>query len=236
MKTKTLITLLIILFAFLTEIDAQKEKIRENYLGFNFAGQMHSTFTDLAFIYENRDENNDTIIGRSDFYKYSYGFGLSYKNFREKLVGLAIELNYSKKGGYNEFQYDINNDDSLNITFYHYLDYIELPVMMNMRFGWKKIKFNLYAGPTVAWLIKEDLTILEETFGREYKTEADFNFEFGINGGGGISWQIGDHHMVELSGRYSHGLTNIFRFETINNAVFNQNQVVSVRAHYYYRF
>ena len=211
-------------------------QLKENYLGFNVAGNIYSTFTDTDFFFENRDQNFDTIITQEDFYRYSYAFGLSYKNFKEKLVGINLELNYIKKGGYNEFHEDINGNDSLAIMFQHDLEYIELPFMMNLRFGWKRLKLNFYGGPHVAWLIGQEITILENTFGRQYKDKADFNFEFGVNGGGGISYQIGKHHMIELGVRYSHGITNVFKFETINSAVFNQNQAISARAHYYYRF
>lgn len=196
---------------------------------------MFGVVTNPEFLYENRNEYGESII--NSIYNYGWTSGIAYKNYSQKSVGLALELNYIKKGGYNEFIFDTDSltADSTNILFKHELEYIEFPFMMNIRFGKKKLKINLYGGPNISYLIKEKINFLEETYGKSYKSGADMKFEFGLNGGGGISYQIGKN-VIEIGMRYSHSLTNIFKYESINSAVYNQNQVISARFHYYYIF
>ncbi|MCD4792072.1 MAG: PorT family protein [Bacteroidales bacterium] len=215
---------------------SQKDTIRDNYIGINGGVTMYAIVTENKFEYEDFFKtNNEQII--SSLYQNAWTAGIAYKNFSEKSVGTALELNYEKKGGYNVFLYDLdeNTEDSTAVLFKHDLEYVEFTFMMNLRFGKKKLKFNLYGGPYISYLFKEKITFLSETSGIQYKTRADSKFDFGVNGGGGISYQFGKN-IVELGVRISQGLINIFEYQSINSALLNQNQVISARFHYYYIF
>lgn len=215
---------------------SQKDTIRDNYIGINGGVTMYAIVTENKFEYEDFFKtNNEQII--SSLYQNAWTAGIAYKNFSEKSVGTALELNYVKKGGYNVFLYDLdeNTEDSTAVLFKHDLEYVEFTFMMNLRFGKKKLKFNLYGGPHISYLFKEKITFLSETSGIQYKTRADSKFDFGVNGGGGISYQFGKN-IIELGMRISQGLINIFEYQSINSALFNQNQVISARFHYYYIF
>lgn len=233
---KIIISILGFIIISVGNIYSQKDTIRDNYIGINGGVTMYAVLTDAEFQYEGFFSTvNEQII--TSLYQNAWTAGITYKNFSEKYVGIALEINYIKKGGYNVFLYDLNEntEDTTAVLFRHDLEYVEFPFMMNLRFGNKKLKLNLYGGPHISYLFKEKITFLSDPPGKEFKTSADSNFDFGINGGGGFSYQIGKN-VIEIGMRYSHGLINIFKYKTINNALFNQNQVISARFQYYYNF
>ena len=214
----------------------ENEIIKENYIGLSGGATMYAVVTEKEFIDEDFIEKlkKQSI---TSFYNNGWTAGIAYKNFSEKFVGLALEFNYIKKGGYNLFLYDLdeNTTDTVTVLFKHDLEYVELPFMMNLRFGKNKLKLNLYGGPNISYLFNQEIIFLSETYGKSYKPGADLKFEFGINGGGGISYQFGKN-IFELGMKFSQGLTNIFEYQSINSALRNQNQVTSARFHYYYIF
>jgi len=169
-------------------------------------------------------------------YLQNYSLGISYKAFMEKSAGLLVELNYVKKGGYNNYFYDTDTStvDALLILFRQDLDYIEIPVLTDIRIGKKNGRIHFYGGPHIAYLIKQNVTFLESNYGREYLTKTDKKFDFGLNAGLGYGYYFGKS-TVELSIRYSHSLSNIFEQQTINKAFVSQNQVVSASLYYYFK-
>lgn len=230
-KTGGLVLIFLILFS--TSFGQDTTKINEHYIGLHGAAVISTIFSeyDLDVI--------DDVSGMDiQFTPYlqGYSFGISYKTFMEKSAGLLVELNYVKKGGYNNFFYDTDTStvDSKLVLFRQDLDYIEMPVLTDIRIGKKNGRIHFYGGPHIAYLIKQNVTLLESDNGKVYLTKTDKKIDFGLNVGLGYGYSFGKS-TVELSIKYSHSLSNIFEQQTINKAFVSQNQVVSGMLYYYYK-
>ncbi len=231
---RKLIFILLILTTFSLRGKTQdKEEIPfvpEHLFGFTGGVNMVSVFSEEPLTYT--DIQGNLLV--SSPYILRYAGGLSYKYISGKNIGLLAELNYTQKGGYNEFLFDKNGSVTDSILFNHQLDYIEFSFLTDVRLGKNHSKINLYLGPHIAYLFKQNLIILEDTFGKEYVNGTDIKFEAGINAGGGYSFHFNKGE-IELKFLYIHDFTNIFESKTINDFSFNQNQVYSLSLAYYYK-
>ena len=230
---KHLVVILLSVFAFQANSFAQEDSIfvPEHLIGFTGGINMVSVFSEGPLTYTDRAGN---YIVSSPYLFRNIG-GLSYKYISGKNVGLLAELTYNQKGGYNEFMFDKSGNVTDSILFNHQLDYAEIAFLTNVRLGKKHSKINLYLGPHAAYLLKQNLIFLEDTYGKDYATGTNLKFEFGIDIGGGYSFHFNKGE-IELRFLYNHDFTNIFDEKTVNNFSFNQNQVYSVSLSYYYKF
>ncbi|RLD53304.1 MAG: hypothetical protein DRI94_00215 [Bacteroidetes bacterium] len=230
---KHLVVILLSVFAFQANSFAQEDSIfvPEHLIGFTGGINMVSVFSEGPLTYTDRAGN---YIVSSPYLFRNIG-GLSYKYISGKNVGLLVELTYNQKGGYNEFMFDKSGNVTDSILFNHQLDYAEIAFLTNVRLGKKHSKINLYLGPHAAYLLKQNLILLEDIYGKDYTTGTNLNFEFGIDIGGGYSFHFNKGE-IELRFLYNHDFTNIFDEKTVNNFSFNQNQVYSVSLSYYYKF
>lgn len=230
---KHLVVILLSVFAFQANSFAQEDSIfvPEHLIGFTGGINMVSVFSEGPLTYTDRAGN---YIVSSPYLFRNIG-GLSYKYISGKNVGLLVELTYNQKGGYNKFLFDKSGNVTDSILFNHQLDYAEIAFLTNVRLGKKHSKINLYLGPHAAYLLKQNLIFLEDTYGKDYATGTNLKFEFGIDIGGGYSYHFNKGE-IELRFLYNHDFTNIFDEKTVNNFSFNQNQVYSVSLSYYYTF
>jgi len=230
---KHLVVILLSVFAFQANSFAQEDSIfvPEHLIGFTGGINMVSVFSEGPLTYTDRAGN---YIVSSPYLFRNIG-GLSYKYISGKNVGLLVELTYNQKGGYNKFLFDKSGNVTDSILFNHQLDYAEIAFLTNVRLGKKHSKINLYLGPHAAYLLKQNLIFLEDTYGKDYATGTNLKFEFGIDIGGGYSYHFNKGE-IELRFLYNHDFTNIFDEKTVNNFSFNQNQVYSVSLSYYYKF
>lgn len=215
----------IILFLLLINITGFSQKNRfesEHYLGAKFGVNMH-------FIV-----NDGTLIPGP--YNFGLNYGLVYKYFAEQNAGLSLGLNYVQKGGFGYFIADEDPEtvDTSVVIFRHRLEYLEFPILMNLRFGKKHSRFNLYLGPGLSYLYKQKIFFLDDTYGKTYKTGTDHKFEFAINAGGGYSFHFSKGEL-ELNIMYTHGLTNVFKPQTVNNTLYNQTQMFAASLNYYFK-
>lgn len=229
---KCLIIILFISLSFNINLFAQEDSVfvPEHLIGITGGMNMVAIFSEEPLTYTDRQGN---YIVSSPYLFRNLG-GISYKYISGKNVGLLVELLYNQKGGYNEFMFDKQGNVSDSILFNHQLDYLEFSFLTDVRLGKKHSKINLYFGPHADYLFKQNLNILEDTFGKEYVNGTDIKFEFGINVGGGYSFHFNKGE-VELRFIYNHDFTNIFEEKTVNNFSFNQNQVYSLSLSYYYK-
>jgi hypothetical protein len=218
-------------------LEAQNNsKVNEHFIGlhggYGFSAIYNETNSEVYFYYD--DFNKKAIETRS--YIPGYSFGISYKPFLERLAGLNIELNYVKKGGYNNFYYDIFSDpgDSIYVLFEQRFDYIELPILTNIRIGKKNSRINFYGGPHIAYLLNQNIRFLESTYGRTYQIKTGNKFDFGLNAGMGYGYCFGKS-TVEFVVKYSHSLSNIYEQQTINKSFLSQNQVISGSLYYFFK-
>ncbi len=227
-----LIIILLFIVSF-PDIKAQEEPsfIPEHLIGITGGAGIVSVFSESILTYTDRQGN---LLVNSP-YILRYSGGLSYKYISGKNVGILTELNYIQKGGYNEFMFDINGNVTDSVLFNHKLDYAELSFMTDIRFGKKHGKINLFLGPHIAYLVKQNLILLEDTYGNEYVNKTNVKFETGISVGGGYSFNFNKGE-AELKIIYKHDYTNIFQEKSINNFSFNQNQVILASLSYYYKY
>lgn len=150
--------------------------------------------------------------------KGSPTFGLTTRYVCEKyfctICAIQLELNYSQLG-WKEFI-----EDGSGNTYTRSLNYIQLPMLMQMGWGREKkgLKFLFEAGPQVGLYLNGE----EEKGGGEWNTsnrpnnvthqygkEPDNAFDYGITAGLGLELSTGIGHFM-LVGRYYYGLGDIF--------------------------
>ncbi len=227
MRKLTIILFAVLVYSTLFSQDTEWET--QNYIGINAGGSLTSIF----LIYQ----DSDSSLGFSNPYLNSYTGGLSFKSFSEGFIGISVDINYVRKGGYSEFTYDDTLAVTSAVLFTYIPSYIELKPLMNIRTGKKRSHINIYAGPHISWLIKDEIEFSPdaEISGHTYKQTADSKFEFGLNGGLGYSFDF-KKSSVELRFLYSHALTTVFEAETSHiDQWFIQNQVMSASLVYYYK-
>ena len=230
---KYFIIILLTIFASF-DLKAQEDKpafIPEHLIGFTGGVNMVSIFSEGTLSYT--DASGNFLI--TNPYLIRKNAGLSYKYISGKNIGLLLESSYSQKGGYNEFMFDVNGNVTDSTLVNHQADYIDFSFLTNVRLGKKHSKINLYLGPHLSYLYKQNIIFIENTYGREFVNKTDIKFEYGINIGGAYSFNFNKGE-VELRFLYIHDFSNIFKEKTVNNFSFNQNQVYQLNLSYYYKF
>ncbi len=226
-RMKKLIVLIFLGSLSFSSFSQEKEWKTHHYLGV-FAGGGNSN---LNLIYSDPDKT----LKIKNPYVISSNFGLSYKRFSEKNIGLTIDLKYVKKGGYSEFNVNYEGEILNSAIQYKYIpEYIELTPLMNLSLGKKRTHLNIFFGPHISYLLKDKVYLLLET-SNIYKTSADKKIELGLDLGTGLDFEFFKND-VELRVLYSFGLTNMFNAnETYNNLWFIQNRVILGSLYYYYK-
>ena len=106
--------------------------------------------------------------------------------------------------------------------------------MMNLRFGKGHSRINFYLGPSISYIYRQELIVLEETLGRFYKAGTDSKIEFAVNIAAGYAFSFNKGE-VELNLMFSQGLTNVFEVQSINTSLYNQTQAITASLYYYYK-
>jgi hypothetical protein len=207
-----------------------KEWQNINYVGI----RVGSVKSSINLIY------NDPLISieKEDATLRSLSFGLSFKNFSEKIgmlnVGISTDLNYVQKGGYGEFNLDINSVKVNNTLFKYIPTYIELNPLMDLNLGKKSFHVSVLAGPHFSYIIKEQITINTESINK-FVQKADNKFAFGLDFGAGLDFEFG-RSCIELRYMYGLGFTDIFDAQKINtNLWYDQNRASYGLLYYYYK-
>ncbi|PID88229.1 MAG: hypothetical protein CSB06_01980 [Bacteroidia bacterium] len=207
--------------------------ISEHYFGLHCGGVLTSIATQHTSAHF---DDFAKIPITPEVQKKGLDAGLAFKYFSEKHFGLLMELNFTGKGGANEFLYDLDEgtSDSALVSYSHDLKSLEMPLMMDIRFGKKHLQLHLYGGMHLAWIFSEQIELLEPDGGRKYPRHSDYTFDGGIDAGVGISYQFSQHYL-ELGFRYSRGLINSFKAYSINESFYTKNKAYIVGLHYFYR-
>ncbi len=231
---KSYVHIILFCLIFSGSLDAQniqeKPFVREHLIGLTVGMNKVGFFSEGTLSYT--DINDEFIVSSPLLFRYAAG--ISYKYITGKNTGLLCELLYNQKGGYNEFAFDMEGN-STNITLVnHKADYAELSLLTNVHLGKKKSIVNLYLGPHIAFLIKQNIIFLEETYGKTFTKKTSKKFAYGINAGAGYSFHFNKGE-VEMRILYNHDFSNIFPEKSVNNFSFNQNQVLALSLSYYYK-
>ncbi len=170
-----------------------------------------------------------------------YSFGISYRSFLQKHVGLQLELNYITKGGYNFYDKDKLSEnegvDTLGLDqstiFSLNLNYIELPFFMQIRLG-KKNQIKINFGSHIGYLISQKNTFTSNKITGEYNDAVDNKTEYGVSLGLGFTRLLGKN-TIDLDARYSRSWVNLFKYKSINKSIVNQNQAFIISLSFYFK-
>ena len=209
------------IFLFIYQSYAQKEDISEKYFGIKSG----IVFSALNFgIVEETLNINTGFTG-----------GVNYRYFNQKTVGIQIELNYSSRGGQSYIEkskLNIANDTTGNIYFNINTKYIEFPFLMHLRFG-DKYMLEFHFGSYLSYVFSQDITYEENTTNYSNKHYIENKFDYGINLGIGYGVKL-NKGTLDFEIRYSNGLTNIYKRNSINSSIISQNQAVIFSLYYFW--
>lgn len=142
--------------------------------------------------------------------------GISYL---QKNVGLQFELNYSQKGWKQVF----NTGEPDFVTD---LDYVELPILINLYLGKRKTRFFINLGTYIEYLIRVKAGATPTDVGNSsfypYDESRDNKFGYGYRAGGGI-YRDFNFGTLFLEGAFVFGLSDILNPVTESSGVPNQS-------------
>ena len=147
---------------------------------------------------------------------------ITSEKYFKSLCSLQIELNYAQLG-WNE---NVMNSQSVELpdTYKRRLDYIQLPFLARMAWGYEKkgAMFYVLAGPQIGYCFNEKsirsdvwTTNAEGNPDRpnnlyaQYDMKLDRKFDYGITAGLGIEVNTKIGHFL-IDGRYYYGLSDVF--------------------------
>ncbi len=133
--------------------------------------------------------------------RFGFNLGLMGRTSADEAIGLQAELLYTTNGTkttYSSFGKYVNQ------TVDYKLGYIQLPIMVSLRFG--QSAFEIQAGGYAAYLVSADVTTTGD-FGNGTNSLDKSNFN-SLDAGlvGGIAFNPGP---LQIGLRYDYGLTNI---------------------------
>ncbi|MCX2739432.1 porin family protein [Pontibacter anaerobius] len=156
-----------------------------------------------------------------------YTGGLVFKHFSTPNIGIQVELNYVQ-GGWKAIQ----NQDS---SYTRSLDYIELPFLTHVALGDRNTRFILNLGPYVSYQLRDngtDAPAGETPTGYQYKS-IDNEFVYGLGFGIGMMQKTA-MGTLQLEGRFTHGLRDVFSREI--DLTSSKSQNISVTLSYLLSF
>jgi hypothetical protein len=142
--------------------------------------------------------------------------GLTVQWLTETYAGLIFEVNYSQGGWSEHF-----DDPAFNYT--RRLNYIDIPLLSQLYFGNKHVRFFLNVGPKIGFLIGErttakvdasptppiDLITGKTHVSAQWDMPVENNFAWGICGGPGLEVRTPIGYF-QLEGRYYYSLGDVF--------------------------
>lgn len=169
-------------------------------------------------------------------------FGVMARYSEEKLFGLLGELNITQRGWAEDFR-------GLPISYSRHLTYIQLPLMTQIRFGWKRVKLFVNLGPEAGYMlgdkIKSDFNYKapsESVSGYPSNRRNDQmtmdvanRFDYGIAGGLGAEFFVARRHSVIVEGRFYYGIGNIFRDSRTSTFSASRGLSVEITMGYFFR-
>lgn len=145
-----------------------------------------------------------------------YNYGLIFYYISERYLGIQLEANISQRGW----------QSGSDTTFYNIrkMTYAEFPLLTNITVGSKHLRFNINAGPYLAFFRKSfegfdvgasetetvhTVSISTYEVQEQYTSKPEKNLDYGFTLGIGIGFHsiLGD---LTLRARYTQGLTNLF--------------------------
>lgn len=153
--------------------------------------------------------------------------GLTARYISEKyfsmICGAQLELNISQRGWDERFETTDANGLSVKDptrTYTRKLTYVDIPFLAHLAFGKDNgFQFFLHAGPQIGFLLGKgtetmvniDTENLTNTQKALYGVDLDYNFDYGIAGGGGLELRSRKLGNFIVEGRYYFALSDFYR-------------------------
>lgn len=139
-------------------------------------------------------------------------------------VSLCFEPMYLQKGAEQDIQEEIG---TINVKMK--LNYIEIPVFLKILLGSGDMKPYIMAGPTIGFLMSANMEVSMLGVSVEGDIK-DFieSMDYGVGFGGGISFAMGNNTFF-IEGRYTMGLTDIFKGGTFEEDMEIPNEEVKTK-------
>ena len=169
--------------------------------------------------YDNPPSDGESISGRTLLLaggEFDYWFSNSW--------ALSIQLLYDEKGAHADKLY-FTTEESPDINYGTgdwTTTYLEIPLLVKVRFGNDAIRPYLFAGPSIGYLLSNTLR-LQATGGMNIPNELGVTYQVDTTGsttdytnkidvslvaGAGISWKLVQGSEFFLDASYAFGLTN----------------------------
>lgn len=174
--------------------------------------------------------------------RMQYHGGIAIRYISEKNIGIIAELNFSQQGWEQDFSKN-ENYSGLGLEHSHQLNYLEMPILTHIYFG-NKVRFILNLGPKIGYLIsdsekmnsnlKEYLSggVSEGFETHQYYRKAEHRIDYGLIGGMGLEFRTGIGSFA-LEGRYSFGLSDIYKNSKSDHFSRSANRVIYAKLTYY---
>ena len=161
-------------------------------------------------------KHNINRVTVKEGFKSGFHLGLTSLLYMEKNVGLQMELNYTKKGWAQKF-------DS-GEKFIQNLDYIELPILVNVYLGNKKTRLFINLGTFVEYLVNDSNDGLPtDTTGSDFyyfQEERDNKFGYGLTAGGGFHRDFSFGTLM-IEGRFTYNNSNVIEPGELSSGIPN---------------
>ena len=137
--------------------------------------------------------------------------GLLFRMISEPHVGIQMEFNYLQKG-WEEKPLAVGGQ-----SYFHKLNYFEIPVMTHANLGSKAFRFIFNVGPSVAFLISDSQGMTPSSPGIPATPEIpywgkpiDSSIDFLFTGGIGFEYHFKHLGALSLDTRVFYSLTNLY--------------------------
>jgi hypothetical protein len=137
--------------------------------------------------------------------------GLIFRMISEPHVGIQIELNYINKG------WEEKPLDGQSQSYFHRLNYFDIPVMTHASLGKKAFKFTLNLGPAIAFLLSDSQGMIPASPGipadppiQYWGKPIDSGVDFLFVGGLGTEYHSKKAGAIALDARLFYSLTNLY--------------------------
>ena len=131
--------------------------------------------------------------------------GLVFRYAEHRVCPLQVECNYMQQGWAEVYERAI---------YTRQLHYIELPFLMHLGFGKKKIRLFLNIGPQIGYCIADQVKVEgseEEQFSKPQHQSIDNRFDWGAAAGFGCYYKTDRAGVFQVEARFDYSLGSAFK-------------------------
>ena len=210
---------------------AVNAQVGENRYDFSIGGSVGYTLNSVEFVPTVKQKLKGSMM---------YGFAARYvcEKYFTAICGVQAEVNMWNLG------WEENIEDGTNNTYRRSLNYVQVPVLMQMGWGRERrgFKFIFEAGPQLGYYLGGssekgggvwDVSHRPNNVTFQYDNEPYNKLDYGIAAGFGVELSTGVGHFI-ASGRYYYGLADIF--DNSKKGVFSRSANATICAKLTYLF